>query len=407
MTDQRLELNLLPSENPAVTLPAGWVFSSGSATGCRINNGLGFFATGGTPAWAGWSYDGVVDADENGDYVVDITATTNNVNIDSYSLRATLLNADGGGYFLTQEAFVRRLHRVDSGGITGAVTNLVNSSGGMAKFDVFTLKYNPTTGSVRAFKNGTQILSTTDTTYDDSDFFGGFAGNGFNNLTGVDEITVYNVAAAATLTIATDLTPNVERTDTCAGFADGAATISFAGVSVAVTIASGSFTWTVPALANGATWPRLPSTGATITLTQGEISASALGDITLPAGYDTLRVGDVDEGAPANFLNVVTDDDKFIGYHLTLLETDTWYNPTLNGLRVYRNGDVESNEFLVDGVTLALPRTDVHFQQDDTGLLTAHTITITAAGLIVGGGLTVVGLSVAGLSTQGLSSVGL
>lgn len=183
--------------------------------------------------------------------------------------------------------------------------------------------------------------------------------------------------AAQTLTIATDLTPNASRTDTCTGFADGAATISFSGVSVAVTVASGSFTWTVPMLSNGVNWPRLPSTGTTITLTQGGISANASGNITLPAGYDTLRVGDADGGAVANFAGIVTDDDKFLGYHITLTTDDTWYGVTSGNRRVYRDGDVGAD-------TETLPRTDADFQQNTTtGLITSHNVTMTADGGIV------------------------
>lgn len=220
-------------------------------------------------------------------------------------------------------------------------------------------------------------------------------------------IAVYE--SSQLLTIATDLTPGSSRTDACTGFPDGAATISFSGVSVPVTVSSNSITWTVPALADGATWPRIPSTGTIITLTQGELSANATGNITLPPGYNTLRVGDVDGGVPANFSGIVTDDPKFLGYHLTLTTSDTWYNPAINGLKVYRNGDVESNEFLVDGVTLALPRTDAHFQQDASGLLTLHNVTMTPAGglIVETPGLTAASLTMTGLTMRGLTMSGL
>lgn len=208
------------------------------------------------------------------------------------------------------------------------------------------------------------------------------------------------------LTIGSDLVPSASRTDTCTGFVNGAATLSFSGVSVPVTIASGSFTWTVPMLADGVTWPRLPATGQTITLTQGGTTANTTANINLPTGHQTLRVGDVVGGAVANFAGIVTDNDRMLGYHFLaagnpLTTDDTAYFVTSDNYWVYRNGDVGAD-------TASLPRTDTLYVQDTTtGVISSHSVVFTEAGVTAIGGLSVAGLSNSGLSNSGLSVTGL
>lgn len=316
----------------------------------------------------------------------------------------TLNDADGDGYYVeatpnsggSLKLFL--LNAAVQGAQVGATvvwTYVVGST--------LTLQRDTATNDMRIYANGVQQGGT----YNNATHAPLYAG--VRSDGGYIRSMTSDVISAQSLTIATDLTPGSSRTDACTGFPDGAATISFSGVSVPVTVSSNSITWTVPALADGATWPRIPSTGTIITLTQGELSANATGNITLPPGYNTLRVGDVDGGVPANFSGIVTDDPKFLGYHLTLTTSDTWYNPAINGLKVYRNGDVESNEFLVDGVTLALPRTDAHFQQDASGLLTLHNVTMTPAGglIVETPGLTAASLTMTGLTMRGLTMSGL
>ena len=400
MPNEILNLYSLANANPAVPV-AGWSTSIGAGVG-RINNTVGFFAT--ALDYAGWTFSTQLNVDGSGDLAAEIQITTVS-DINSYSVRVYMLNSSGNGYVFTKEPYTARLQTI-TGGINGATANLASFGTGSAINDIFAIKYNPTTGSLRAFKNGTQIVSTTNTTYNTEIFYGGFAVDGYNNFTGIRTATAYNVAAAPTLTISTALTPNASRTDTCTEFANGAATLSFSGVSVPVTIASGSFTWTVPMLADGVTWPRLPATGQTITLTQGATTANTTANINLPTGHQTLRVGDVVGGAVANFSGVVTDNDRMLGYHFLaagnpLTTDDTAYFVTSGYYWVYRNGDVGAD-------TASLPRTDTLYIQDTTtGVISAHSVVFTEAGVTAIGGLSVAGLSNSGISSSGLSVSGL
>lgn len=296
--------------------------------------------------------------------------------VNSTPAGASLLNSSGNGYTaIASNVNTVRIFRV-AAWVMDATVRWTSVSSIMASEDTIELRTNKTTGLLEVYKNGSILLNASSQSYTDATYSvdRAAAHSRFGYVSTLESV----YTPAQTLTIATDLTPSASRTDTCVGFADGAAIISFAGVSVNVTIASGSFTWTVPMLSNGVNWPRLPSTGTTITLTQGGISANTKRNITLPAGYNTLRVGDVDGGAVANFAGIVTDDPKFLGYHITLTTDDTGYNVTSGGYRVFRDGDVGAD-------TNTLPRTDPWFQQNTTsGLITAHNVTLTAEGIVVG-----------------------
>lgn len=182
-------------------------------------------------------------------------------------------------------------------------------------------------------------------------------------------------------TITDPLVPNSPVNGTCTGYSNGAATLSFSGVSIPVTVTGGSFSGTVPMLADGFTWPRLPATGQTVTLTQASNSATASVAISLPTGHQTLRVGDVVGGAVANFASIVTDNDRMLGYHFLaaanpLTTDDTAYFVTSNRYWVYRNGDVGAD-------TASLPRTDTLYIQDTTtGVISSHSVVLTAAGVL-------------------------
>lgn len=208
---------------------------------------------------------------------------------------------------------------------------------------------------------------------------------------------------AQSLIISTPLVPNASRTDTCTGYADGAATLSFSGVSIPVTITSNSFTYTVPMLADSVVWPRLPATGQTITLTQGVLVATTAADINLPIGYNRLRDG---SNNVANFAGLIADDNTYLQFHFVssgdaLTTNDTAYHVTSNNYVLLQSSGIN-----VD--TDSLPRTDTLYIHRASGVIGAHSITINAAGDIVSfGGLSVAGLSNYGLTVSGPSVTGL
>lgn len=400
MADVNLVFTGYTSSNPATPL-APWATTTG-AVAARVDANS-YFRPVGSASYAGWTYSAAkLSPSAN---ILTCDARIVGTSLSSYNAAVTMLNGSGNGYMITIEPFNVKLHRV-TGGINGTKVQLSTVVNSQAANNVYTLKYNISTGLLSAEVNSVQVTSATDSTYISDDLYGGFGNTGFlTSQTGIAEANVYNVQSFD-LTIGSDLTPNASRTDTCAGFSDGAATISFSGVSAGVTISSGSFTWTVPMLADGVEWPRLPATAQTITLTQGLDNAAATANVNLPTGHETLRVGDVVGGGVANFSGINTTNDRMLGYHFLaaanpLTTDDTAYFVTSDNYWVYRNSDVGAD-------TASLPRTDTLYIQDTTtGVISSHSITLTAEGVTSTGGLSVAGLSATGLSVSGLSVSGL
>lgn len=299
----------------------------------------------------------------------------------SESQGVVVCSLSGVGYqFLVNSTLGARLFAMTSGGVLGAQkgSTVATSSSAGEVVEVEFRVDDPAPGSVRLIckVNGVTRINFTEANAN-PDWYGGgvVRGSGRMRAIGIE------YTASQTLTIGAPLVPGASRTDTCTGFADGAATISFSGVSIGVVIASGSLTYMVPMLAGGVVWPRLPAAGQTITLTQSALTAAASAAINLPAGFDTLRVGDVAGGAVANFSSPITDNDQYLGYWATITANDTWYFPSAGSFPdvgtywTYRDGAV---------ATTVMPRTDIVYQQNTvTGLITGHEVTLNAAGIIV------------------------
>ena len=218
MADQILDLSALPDANPA-TAPAEWRLISGSDTGLRVRNGVGLLSIGNL--WGGWEYASPLVASSN-----TISASCSYkqyVNSDG-RIAVTLLGATGG-YRFRIETFNIFIDKID-GNLAGASTQLANLSVERFVDDEYLFTYNISTGLLTAYINDVSVHTATDATYAAETFYGGGAIKGFDRAA-VSSISVFNVAAAATVTIATDLTPDAARTDTCVGYADGAATVSF------------------------------------------------------------------------------------------------------------------------------------------------------------------------------------
>ncbi len=179
-------------------------------------------------------------------------------------------------------------------------------------------------------------------------------------------------------TLTSPLVPNAAFSGTCTGYTNGAAVLSFSGVSINVTIASGAFSGTVPMLADGVLWPRLPATSQTISLTQGADVSTITRNISLPTGYETIRdVSDV----VSNFVGIIADDDTYLQYWFVaegnpLTTSDTAYFTTSGNYEVYRDSGVGAD-------TGSLPRTDTVFIQRSGGVVYEHEVTLNAAGSIV------------------------
>jgi len=215
-------------------------------------------------------------------------------------------------------------------------------------------------------------------------------------------INVHEIAQSID-TLTSPLVPGQAFSGTSTGYANGAAVLAMGSISVAVTIASGAFSGTFPMLSDNSQWPRLPATAQTVSLTQGADVSTIARDISLPTGYDVVRDG---SNVPANFANLVADDDTylqpdFIAAGNPLTTSDTAYHVTSANYLVEQSSKVGAD-------TSSLPRTDTLFVHRASGYVYEHEVTLNNAGEIVDvSGLSVVGLSSTGLSVAGLSVTGL
>lgn len=180
-------------------------------------------------------------------------------------------------------------------------------------------------------------------------------------------------------TITNPLVPNAAFSGTCTGYADGAATISFGGVSIPVTIALGAFSGTVPMIADNVAWPKLPATNQPITLTQAGNLAVLSCDISLPSGYETVRN---DFSVVSDFAGIIADDNTYLQYHFAaasnpLTTNDTAVFPTSGGYLIYQDTGVGAD-------SSSLPRTDtIYIYRGASGKYFEHGITVTESGAVV------------------------
>jgi hypothetical protein len=144
-------------------------------------------------------------------------------------------------------------------------------------------------------------------------------------------------------TLPTTIVPGVTFTsDVLTPFTNGAATISFGGVNVAVTIAGMQFTVAMPMFTDNTVYPKIPLTG-TITLTQGGTVANIFRPIALPNDYSTLV--DVNN-VPANFANIISDDDEYVGWWFAqagnpLTTSDNAYWLNTSGFKLFQDTSYE------------------------------------------------------------------
>lgn len=213
-------------------------------------------------------------------------------------------------------------------------------------------------------------------------------------------------------TLPATITPGSSFTSTVISpYIDGAATITFGTVVVAVTIAGGQFTTSMPMFSDGALYPKIPLT-TTVTLTQGANTSTIFRPFALPVGYMGLKDGDGITGNYANFANIVIDDDEYIGKWfndasnpLTINDTVYWQNAgglASTGLAIYQDG---SYSLPVGSAPIS---TTLNILRGADNKVYLHPATFSEDAIEdIGAGLTAVGLTSPGLTARGLTGVGL
>jgi hypothetical protein len=193
------------------------------------------------------------------------------------------------------------------------------------------------------------------------------------------------------------------------GFSNGAANFSVGGVTVAITLSSGSATSSLPAFYDVMPLPFLPAILQTATVTQSALTATRPVGVGLPTGFDVTRDG---SDIPANFSGIVTDDPKYIGYHFLaagnpLTTGDRCYWPMMtisgNSIEIDQDGRVRVPEELYDESDTVVVPIWVHRAD---GNIYAHEMTVPIEGGIVIAVETVNGVAVGSIPVVRVGQVG-
>lgn len=217
---------------------------------------------------------------------------------------AALLLGDDGYTAITSNVNTVRIFEVLNGVTqTGAVL-WTSTSFTLAVNDEIELRRNTSSGEMLVFRNGAQLLNGSGQTVTDNTYAPNMAAahSRFGYVSTLESVYV----PAFTLDTLTDpLVAGAALSGTSTGFANGAATLSSNGLSVAVTLASGAFSGTWPQAVDAQPYPTLPKTGQVITLTQSGNTATINSDLDPAAGHEIV-----------NFVSPITDDDTYPAYYI-------------------------------------------------------------------------------------------
>ncbi len=393
-------LNLAPygNANP-VTVAPPWAATLGSAA-ARVNGGTIFYPVNGTQA--GWTYgNSALGVDGSNDSIV--TITVGGTSFTSYSVLITMLKSDGAGYIFRINPFTVQIIRAPVGGLNTSFVVLNTFSTSVANTDVYILTYNRITGLLSGFKNGTSIITTTDTTYLSDDLYGGFAAQGYNNFIGVTAATIYNLVVREVTSINSGNPFTASQTSSSAittGFTGlpTSITATWAGGSIPITNIGGSTnapTFTKAVRVDGSQYPK---DGEILTLTFINGSEVANGSQTFNKDADEVELA---------VTSPIIDDPKYLFGAIYAATGRT----AVTGDYGYYKVPVGMSDLTI-GVDGRIQVTNAGTFQywaytAATGVNYYYSVTITENGVVIGGGLTSSGLTVSGLTIAGLTSSGL
>lgn len=362
MAEQFIDLSLLPSQNPVVTIPEGYRIITGSGS-ARIDNGRGYTSKDNT--YGGWeTVDTAVPASNVISAEIEYYRNATNDGV----VGVTFLSSGTTGYGLVSEGFNQRLVRYSTG--ISSYTSLGIFGEDRVTGTKYKLSYNTATGELILYRNGTSVLTRTDTTYLSESFNAGFLCRAYERAT-VKTFTSYNTSDAPTREITSITDPIIfgepliiETT----GFTDPTS-ITAAGMTAVIdSFEDGVIAATWPALFDGTiSTVALPAVGVEVTVTEEAGSATTTANIDLQTGF-----------AAVEFENV-SDNPRYIGGNDTLV--DGWYGYFATNQPGVGNVDIKSDgEIWVDNagtVTVFLHKLGddnsiekVEYRVDEAGIVT-------------------------------------
>ena len=349
-----LAFSSLSVANPA-SPPAGWLRPSTASAGRIVDlSGNYLFGRSSGSKYAVW-----YDQSALGSPTISAEITVGDVASTSNSAAVLIEGDNGNGYAANVVSFGSEIEiiRLDACAKNETVIQTIASSVTNYVTKVRITLHKPT-NTLKVYKDGVQIgVDSVDSTY--SPVYAGVGAGGGRST------TVESSQVGAQVNSITDpIVFGSAFSWSDSGFSSPATTVSAIGLS-ATSVDGTAKTAVWPALADGqAITAALPATAQTVTAGNGSETATITTDFNLPAAH-----------APVSFASAVDDDDKFLGYHIELLDGYRGYYPTAGGLVIGAAGDIACDDPFT--FTMFLHK----FGGDDS--ITEYVVTVPAEGGVV------------------------
>lgn len=181
--------------------------------------------------------------------------------------------------------------------------------------------------------------------------------------------------------------PGSPASGTQTGFANGAITADFGGLTFTGTVSGSALSGSVSSFVDGGLCPLLPAASVSGTFTQGGNTASLTRAVSVPAGLRELRDGG---GSPANFAGLVLGDPKYLGQSFAdagnpLTTLDRSYVDPSYGLTIDQDGRIRLNatDHPTDPVPSLPHTTTIWVRRGADGRVYSHSIVISESGAVV------------------------
>jgi hypothetical protein len=314
----------LTAANPFNPPPAGLLRpSTANSVTIADTGGINMFGRSSGSKYAVW-----YDQNPLGSPTISSEITVGNVGGTTNQAALLIEGDNGNGYAANVTAFGATVEIIRLDACTKNATVIQSiASAVTANTTKIRLTLHKPTNTLSMFKNGVQIgTDSVDATYSPI-----YAGVGAAPGRSITMESIQAGAQVGTITNPIVFGSAFSWSDT--GFSTPVTTLTAIGLSATSVDGTGK-TAVWPALADGQVITvALPATGQTVTAGNGTDSATINTDFDLQAGF-----------VPIEFADAIDDDDKFLGFHVEILDGYRGYYPTAGGLVIGTVGDIECDD---------------------------------------------------------------
>lgn len=357
-----------PDRNPyqPADHPNGGNFTNRGAANAALFSG----------AWYG------TNASANSLWSCDVDPAVNNFSgqtvfdtVDSNSRGQAVFNNSGNGFMFIARNNDVRVFALAAWALSGsplATYTTTFATGGILNIDV-----TQSTGTYVVKNDATTIGTYVNTAYTSGLKIGPVA----RGAGRIRSFTLTYTPAQTVDTFTDPLVPGAAASGTQTGFANGAITANFGGLTFTGTVSGSALSGTMSSFVDGGLCPLLPAAAVAGTFTQGGNTAPLTRAVSVPTGLRELRDG---SGNPANFAGIVLGDDKYLGQSFAdtpnpLTTDDRPYWDPAYGFLIDQDGRLRINatDHPTDPVPAFPYDTTIWIRRGADGRVYSHDITLT------------------------------